>query len=251
MAVILTTRGLWFKFINQPSAERAMKRAVISILSALAFAAVLAFFPGEYFTALLLYLLFFFGISVFLGLRTYRQGVAAAREIAKGKPLLEIDEKEVNKLLEKDKELVKEYKKFVRTSFMPLLMLPIFLLLFMILFPALPHLAESALEPYVGAYLARFLGYATIFVLFAAISLVIFKPQAMPRIVRNLKVYETGLVIDKVLGLKSPIEVSEYKVNEERKFIEFKTNNQIFRIYYKDIKELDAVLSKLIKPSKQ
>jgi uncharacterized membrane protein len=225
-----------------------MKRAVISILSALAFAAVLAFFPDEYFTALLLYLLFFFGISIFLGLRTYRQGVASAQEIAKGKPLLEIDEKEVNKLLEKDKELIKEYKKFARASFITL---PIFLLLFMILFPALPHLAESALEPYVGAYLARFLGYATIFVLFAAISLVIFKPQAVPKIVRNLKVYETGLVIDKVLGLKSPIEVSEYKVNEERKFIEFKSNNQIFRIYYKDIKELDAVLSKLIKPSKQ
>ena len=228
-----------------------MRRAVISILSALAFAAVLAFFPGEYFTALLLYFLFFFGISVFLSLRTYRQGVASAREIAKGKPLLEINEKEVNKLLEKDKELIKEYKKIVRVSFMPLLLLPIFLLLFMILSPTLPHLAESILGPYIGAYLARFLGYAAIFVLFATISLVIFKPQVVPRIVRNLKVYETGLVIDKVLGLKSPVEVNEYKVNEERKFIEFKLNNQIFRIYYKDIKELDTILSKLIKPLKQ
>jgi len=224
-----------------------MRRVVISILSALAFAAVLAFFPGQYFTAVLLYFLLFFGISIFLSLRTYRQGAASAREIAKGKPLFEIDEKEVNKLLEKDKELINEYKKFARASFMPLLMLPIFLLLFTILFPTLPHLAESVLGP----YLARFLGYAAIFMLFAAISLATFKPQVMPRIVRNLRVYEAGLVIDKALGLKSPIEVSEYKVDEERKFIEFRLNNQIFRIYYKDIKELDAVLSRLLKPLKQ
>jgi uncharacterized membrane protein len=228
-----------------------MRRVVISILSALAFAAVLAFFPGQYFTAVLLYFLLFFGISIFLSLRTYRQGAASAREIAKGKPLLEIDEKEVNKLLEKDKELINEYKKFARASFMPLLTLPIFLLLFTILFPTLPHLAESVLGPYVGAYLARFLGYAAMFMLFAAISLATFKPQVMPRIVRSLKVYETGLVIDRALGLKSPIEVSEYKVDEERKFIEFRLNNQIFRVYYKDIKELDAVLSRLLKPLKQ
>jgi uncharacterized membrane protein len=228
-----------------------MNRVLISILSALGFAAILTFFPGEYFTAILLYFVLFFGISIFLGLRTYRRGMASAREISKGKPIIEIDEKEVNKLLEKDKELMNEYKKFARASFMPLLTLPIFLVLFIILFPTLPPAAESALGPYVGIHLARFLSYAAIFLLFAAISLVTFKPQMMPRIVRNLKVYEMGLVIDKTLGLKTPVEVDDYKVNEERKFVEFKLNNQIFRVYYKDIKELDAVLSRLLKPLKQ
>jgi uncharacterized membrane protein len=177
--------------------------------------------------------------------------MVSAREISKGKPIIEIDEKEVNKLLEKDKELMNEYKKFARASFMPLLTLPIFLVLFIILFPTLPPAAESALGPYVGIHLARFLSYAAIFLLFAAISLVTFKPQMMPRIVRNLKVYEMGLVIDKTLGLKTPVEVNDYKVNEERKFVEFRLNNQIFRVYYKDIKELDAVLSRLLKPLKQ
>jgi len=228
-----------------------MKRALISILSALGFAAILTFFPGEYFTAILLYFMLFFGVSIFLGLRTYRRGMASAQEISKGKPIIEVDEKEVNKLLEKDKELINEYKKFARASFMPLLTLPIFLLLFMLLFPTLPPAAESALGPYIGTGLARFLSYTAIFLLFAAISLVTFKPQTMPRIVRNLKVYETGLVIDKTLGLKTPVEVDYYKVNEERKFVEFKLNNQIFRIYYKDIKELDAILSKLLKSLKQ
>jgi uncharacterized membrane protein len=131
-----------------------MNRVLISILSALGFAAILTFFPGEYFTAILLYFVLFFGISIFLGLRTYRRGMASAQEISKGKPIIEIDEKEVNKLLEKDKELMNEYKKFARASFMPLLTLPIFLVLFIILFPTLPPAAESALEPYIGIHLA-------------------------------------------------------------------------------------------------
>jgi Predicted membrane protein len=130
---------------------------------------------------------------------------------------------------------------------MPLLTLPLFMVLFFALFPTLPPMVESTLGPYLGVYLARFLGYAAIFGLFAAISLVTFKPQVMPRIVRSLKVYETGMVIDKTMGLKAPLEVSEYKVNEERRFIEFKLNNQIFRIYYKDIKELNTILSKLLR----
>lgn len=228
-----------------------MKRAVLSLVSILTFSAILTFFPGDYLTALLLYFILFFGISIFMGIRSYRRGVSTVQEVSKGRPIIEVDVKEVNKLLEKDKELVKEYKRMARAWLLPMLTLPLFILLATFLFPTLPPLAESVLGPSIGALPARFLSYVAVFGIFALISMMTFKPPTAPRIVRSLKVYEAGLVIDKSLGLKAPIEVTDYKVSEERKFIEFKLNNQIFRIYYKDIKELDDVLSKLVKPLKQ
>ena len=180
-----------------------------------------------------------------------RGSVAAAQEVSKGKPLLEIDEKEVMKLMEKDKELVNELKKVSRSSFMPFLTLPLFIVAASVLFPALPPLAESALGGYIGKAAARFLSYVLIFGIFSVISMVTFKPPVFPRIVRHVKIYEGGIVLDKSMGLRAPVTVESYKVNAERKFVEFKLNNQIFRIYYKDVKELDAFLSKIIKPLEQ
>ncbi|MFN3804385.1 MAG: DUF2208 domain-containing protein [Pyrobaculum sp.] len=228
-----------------------MRRVLISVLSTIAFAAMLTFFPGDYFTVLLLYFAIFFAISIFMGARSLKRGLAAAREISKGRPILEIDEKEIMKLMEKDKELVNEFRKFSRGAFTPLLLLPLFILIAVTLFPTLPPVAKQALGPHVGEHLALFLSYTAIFGLFTAISLALFKPPVMPRIARSVKIYEGGVVIDKNLGLKTPIEVNEYKVNIERKYVEFKLNNQIFRIYYKDVKELDGILSKIVKPLKQ
>lgn len=228
-----------------------MRRAIISILSVLIFAAILTFFPASYFEAILLYLILFFVISIALSYKTYRRGLTTVQEISKGKPIIEIDEKEINKLIEKDKELYKEYRKFTKASLMPLLTLPIFIILATLLFPVVPHVVESSLGPLIGTTIARFLGYVTLFGLFAIVSIPLFKLPMVPRIVRSLRVYETGIVIDKTFGFKAPLYVSEYRISEERKFIEFKLNNQIFRVYYKDIKELDNILSKLIKPLKQ
>lgn len=228
-----------------------MRRLLISLASILAFSAILTFYPGEYFTAILLYFVLFFGITIAMGLRTYRRGMATVQEISKGKPLLEIDEKEVGKIMEKDKELLAEYRRLTRSSLIPLLLLPVFMVLATVLFPTLPPLLESTAGPVIGAYPARFLAYVTIFSIFSAISMLLFKPPTMPRIVRNVKIYEGGMVVDKVVGLKAPIEVEDYTVNPERRFIQFKLNNQIFRIYYKDVKELDSILLKIIKPLKQ
>ncbi|MEZ0319016.1 MAG: DUF2208 family protein [Pyrobaculum sp.] len=228
-----------------------MRRVLISILSIVAFSAILTFFPGEYFTAIILYFLLFFGVSIAMGLRSYRKGVAAAQEVSKGKPLLEIDEKEVMKLMEKDKELIDEYKKVSRLSLMPLITLPIFIMLATVLFPTLPSLAQSTLGSYIGGTTARFLSYVAIFGIFSAISMATFKPPVFPRIVRQVRIYESGIVLDKSIGLKAPVSVESYKVNAERKFVEFKLNNQIFRIYYKDVKELDTILSKIIRPLEQ
>ncbi|ACB39658.1 DUF2208 family protein [Pyrobaculum neutrophilum] len=224
-----------------------MRRVLISAVSILAFATILTFFPSDYFTAVLLYFVLFFAVSIFIGVRTYRRGIANVQEISRGKPLMEIDEKEVDKLLEKDKALMDEYRKFARASFMPLLILPGFILLATFLFPTLPHVAETSLGASIGPTAARFISYVAIFSVFSAISMLAFKPPVVPRIVRSLKVYEAGVVIDKTLGLKAPLEVSEYKINEERRFIEFKLNNQVFRIYHRDVKELDAVLSRLLR----
>jgi len=228
-----------------------MRRLLISLASILAFSTILTFYPDEFFTAILLYFVLFFGITIALGLRTYRKGVVAVKEISKGKPLFEIDEKEIGKIMEKDKELVAEYKRLTRSTLMPLLLLPAFMVLALILFPTLPPLLESTLGPVIGVYPARFFAYVLVFSIFSAISLLLFKPPTMPRIVRNVKIYEGGMVLDKVVGLKAPIEVEEYTVNPERRFIQFKLNNQIFRIYYKDVKELDGILLKIIKPLKQ
>lgn len=228
-----------------------MKKALITISSVVVFAAMLTFFPDAYFTVLLLYFVFFLAISVFFGLRAYRRGVAAVNEISKGKPIIEIDEKEVNKLVEKDKELLTEFRKISRGTLMPLLMFPVVILFAALILPILPPLAASSLGQVIGEKAALFITYLAVFGLFAAVFTIVFKPPIMPRIVRNLKVYDNGIVIDKVLGLKAPFQVDEYKVNTERKFIEFKTNNQIFRIYYKDIKELNEILSKMVKPLKQ
>ncbi len=224
-----------------------MKRAILSILSAVGFAALLTLFPGDYFTVVLIYFLVFFGITMFLGIRNFRRGMAAAHDVAKGKPIIEIDEKEAMKLMEKDKELLSEFRKFSRMSLTSLFFIPVFMLAFIFLFPVLPPAFVNSIGPHVGVQFATFLGYLAIFGTLTAISLVAFKPPVIPRIARSVKIYEGGIVIDKNLGLKTPIEVSDYRVNPERKFVEFKTNNQIYRIYYKDIKELDSVLTKMLK----
>ncbi|MEM1924867.1 MAG: DUF2208 family protein [Pyrobaculum sp.] len=228
-----------------------MKRALITIPSIVIFAAMLTYFPDAYFTILILYFVVFLAISIFFGVRAYRRGVAAVNEISKGRPIIEIDEKEVNKLIEKDKELLSEFRKISRTSLIPLLTIPFFIILAAFLFPILPIVAETSLGQLLGEKLALFISYVALFGLFAIVFTLLFKPPVMPRIVRNFKIYETGVVIDKTLGLKAPIEVSEYRTNTERRFIEFKVNNQIFRVYYKDIKELNEILSKIIKPLKQ
>lgn len=219
---------------------------MISLLSVLAFAAIMAFFPGQYFTAVLLYFVLFFGISIAMGLRAYRRGTAEAREVAKGRPLLEIDEKEVNKVLEKDREITAEYRRMARASFMPMVTLPIFILAAAFLFPVVPAYVDNTLRDVVGEYAARFLGYLAVLSVFAALGLVTYRPVQMPRIARSVKVYERGIVIDKVLGLRAPVEVKGYVVNEERRFVELNLGGQIIRIYYRDVKELDSLLSKMI-----
>lgn len=223
-----------------------MRRWAVSFLSVLAFAAVMAFFPGQYLTAVLLYFVLFFGISIAMGLRAYRRGTAEAREVARGKPLLEIDEKEVNKVLEKDKGIAAEYRKMARASLMPLFTLPIFVAAAAFLFPVVPAYVDNALRGVVGDYLATFLGYLAVLSVFAILGLATYRPVQMPRIARNVKVYERGIVIDKVLGLRAPVEVKGYVVNEERKFVELNLGGQVIRIYYRDVKELDSLLSKMV-----
>jgi uncharacterized membrane protein len=228
-----------------------MRQGILSAALVVVFALMLTVFPGEYMAFVLAYFAIFLGLAIFLGARAYKRGVSAAAEISRGRPILEVDEKEVRKVMERDRELAGEYRKIARASIMPLLLIPAAVALAMVLFPAVPPALESALGQHVGALAARFLSYLLVFGAMSALFGKIARPVTAPRIVMSLKVYDTGLVIDGKFGLKAPLEVSEYRVSEERKFVEFRLGNQTFRVYCKNVRELDRILSsKIVKSLK-
>ncbi|MBP1449386.1 MAG: DUF2208 domain-containing protein [Thermoproteus sp.] len=218
------------------------------------YAAVLTVLGFQYFWLVgILYVISIFVITAVVGIRTYRRGSAQAREVIKGKLLHEINEKDVNKALEKDKELQKEMKKLNRAFSMYFLSLPI-LFIGVWLFPLLQeHIVPAVsgrLEPSLGHFPALYVAYVALFATFTAIFsplyIFSFRPIQFPIIATDVKIYDTGIVINKNVGLKAPLQVQEYRYTPERKFIELKIGNQIYRIYYKDIEEIHETLSKMI-----
>ncbi|MGC8582425.1 MAG: DUF2208 domain-containing protein [Thermoproteus sp.] len=229
-------------------------RIAITLGTIFGYAAVLAVLGMSYLWLVgLLYVASIFVITAVMGIRAYRRGSQQAREVVKGKLLFDIGEKDVNKALEKDKELPNEMKKLNRMFMIYFISFPIILAGIWI-FPALqsavvPAVSER-LQPSLGQFLANYLGYVALFAAFTAIFSPLyyftFRPVQFPIIATDVKVYDTGIVINKNTGLKAPIPIQEYKYNPERKFIELRIGNQIYRIYYKDIDKVHEVVSKMV-----
>ncbi len=229
-------------------------RISVTLGTILGYAAVMTVLGMKYLWLVgLLYIASIFAITAVMGIRAYRRGSQQAREVVKGKLLFDIGEKEVNKALEKDKELMNEMKKLNRMFMIYFISFPI-MLIGIWLFPALQSAVVPAvsakLEPSLGNFLATYIGYVALFASFTAIFSPLyyftFRPVQFPIIATDVKVYDTGIVINKNTGLKAPITVQEYRYQPERKFIELKIGNQIYRIYYKDIEKIHEVLSKMI-----
>lgn len=201
----------------------------------------------------LLYIASIFAITTAMGIRAYRRSSRQAREIVRGKLLFDIGEKEVNKALEKDKELREEVKRLNRTFMVYFMAFPI-MLVAVFFFPALQAVIvpaiSSRLEPSLGSFPATYIGYVALFAsltaIFSPLYYFTFRPIQFPIIATDVKVYDTGIVINKNTGLKAPIIVQEYKYQPDRKFVELKIGNQLYRIYYKDIEKIHEILSRMV-----
>ena len=229
-------------------------RVAITLGTIFGYAAVLAVLGMSYLWLVgLLYVASIFAITAFMGIRAYRRGSQQAREVVKGKLLFDINEKDVNKAIEKDKELPNEMKKLNRTFMIYFMSFPL-MLAGIWLFPALQSAVvpgvSGALQQSLGHFLSTYLGYVALFAAYTAIFSPLyyftFRPVQFPIIATDIKVYDTGIVINKNTGLKAPIQIQEYRYYPERKFIEFKMNNQIYRIYYKDIDKVHEAISKMV-----
>nr|KJR73294.1 MAG: membrane protein [Thermoproteus sp. AZ2] len=230
-------------------------RVLITVASILGYAAVMAVLGPQYFWLVgLLYIASVFIVSMALGIRSYRRGSAQAKEVVRGRLLYDIGEKDVNKAMEKDKELNAELGRLNRYFMIYMLSLPI-LLIGVWLFPLLQqHIVPAvsgALRPSLGGFLATYIGDIALFAAFTAIFSPLyfftFRPIQFPIIATDVKIYDTGIVINKTMGLRAPIEVHGYRFEPERRFIELKIGNQAYRIYHKDIEEVHEILSKMVK----
>ncbi|CCC82136.1 DUF2208 domain-containing protein [Thermoproteus tenax] len=229
-------------------------RLLITVGTIFGYAAVMAVLGPQYLWLVgLLYIGSVFAITTALGIRAYRRGSLQAREIVKGKLLFEINEKDTNKALEKDREFQEEMRKLNRVFMIYFMAFPI-MLIGIWLFPAFQSTivpaVSASLEQSLGRFLATYFGYVALFAAFTAIFSPLyyftFRPIQFPIIATDVKIYDTGIVINKNTGLKAPIHVQEYKYIPERKFIELKIGNQLYRIYYKDIEEVHKTLSKMV-----
>lgn len=229
-------------------------RISITLGTILGYAAVMTVLGASYLWLVgLLYIASVFAITTAIGIRAYRRSSRQAKEIVRGKLLIEIGEKEVNKALEKDKELMQEMKRLNRMFMVYFMAFPI-MLVSMFFFPSLQATIvpaiSSRLEPSLGGFLASYIGYvalfATLTAIFSPLYYFTFRPIQFPVIATDVKVYDTGVVINKNTGLKAPIIVQDYRYRPDRKFVEFKIGNQLYRIYYKDIEKIHEILSKMI-----
>ncbi|MEL9991101.1 MAG: DUF2208 domain-containing protein [Thermoproteus sp.] len=229
-------------------------RVLVTLATIFGYAAVLAVLGMKYLWLVgLLYVASIIAITAVMGVRAYRRGSQQAREVVKGKLLFDINEKDVNKALEKDKELPNEMKKLNRAFMVYFMSFPIMLIgiwLFPYLQSAVVPAVSERLQPALGDFWASYMGYVALFASFTAIFSPLyyftFRPIQFPIIATDVKVYDTGLVINKNTGLKAPIQIQEYRYQPERKFIELKIGNQLYRIYYKDIEKVHEVLSKMV-----
>ena len=210
----------------------------------LAFSAIIALAPQYYWVVALAFLAGIIGFVVARAVAESRRTAAQLREVPSRQPLLEIDEKEVRKAMERDQEgLAREQAEARRRAAKLMLAFPI-VLLFAFLFPYVIALAGE--DP-----LMRFLATAGFFALWILATWPIFggfRP-AFPIIATGAKVYSDAVLIQvgrAVVGFRKPLRVRELRVVRERGFVELVLGDgRVIRLYSKNVDALADALRRL------
>ncbi len=230
------------------------RMTVMYVASLLTFAALAAAFPGHYIYIIVGWIGMFFGATVIFGVRNMRRMAKAALEIRKTRQLLKLDQKDVQKAMEKDKELQAEYRSFAKQNMRMLLYMMLAMVLILTIVPTAYAVIYGGVMRLVGNdVLARFVQFVAVFGIFALVFRRVFRPPTavFPTLVKQLEVHESGIILNGVQGYRAPLHVEYVKVNRERRFIEFKTKGsqpQRIRIYVKDPEETwKNHLSRLVK----
>lgn len=225
---------------------------LISVASALVFAGIAALYP-QYFMYVIWgwFGVFIVGMVVFSAV-TIKRGMSATAVIRRGRPIVKLDDKELAKVKEKDKVLQQEMSAIAKSSFKYMMTMLIMLIPIAFIYPTVLPALTGLLSSSLGEVLARFISYLTLFLIIMAAFRAIAKPPSMTMPVipsKSFEVYEGGIVVDEMQGLRAPIEAKSVVVNTSRKFVELeleKGSVRRLRVYSKDPEKLWSVLSKLV-----
>jgi len=217
---------------------------VFTVVWVLAFSAIIAYAPQYYWIIAIGFILAIIGFAVAKAIAEGRRTLASIREAPNRQPIIEIDEKEVKKLMEKDSEhLMKEQLEARKKAARLFLAFPL-ILVFAMAFPYVISLAGTNPQ-------ARFLvtaGFFTLWILATRPLFGGFRP-VFPLIASGAKVYSDAVIIQMgrgMLGLRKPIKLKELRVVKERSFVELvMPDGRIIRLYSKNVDALAQALKQL------
>jgi len=223
---------------------------VLSQIFVLVYSLVAAFFPQYFFVVFLLFLATIFGISIYSSLKHKISGKAT--EILQGRKLY--SEKNAMNLLVKDPEGVRELSRQVKYSFLPLLLLPVYMFLFYLYGNfALPYFTQGEIV-IVNDMVTRFIGYLIMYEMLMSIgysvnTLIRRKTGGMFMVPASYEVTDKGII---GRGVVIPFPLDKYNVTMDlkRKFVQLEPlekrgmTKMIIRLYASDIEKLVKVIER-------
>jgi len=223
---------------------------VLSQIFVLMYSLVAAFFPQYFFVVFLLFLATIFGISIYGSLKHKVSGKAA--EILQGRKLY--TEKNAMNLLVKDPEGVRELSRQVKYSFLPLLLLPVYMFLFYLYGNfALPYFTQGKII-IVNDTITRFIGYLIMYEMLMSIgysvnTLIRRKTGGMLMVPANYEVTDKGII---GRGVVIPFPLDKYNVTMDlkRRFVQLEPlekkgmTKMIIRLYASDIEKLVKIIER-------
>ena len=217
----------------------------------LVYALVAAFFPQYFFLIFILFIATIFGMSIYGSLKHKVSGKAG--EILSGRKLY--SEKNAMNILLKDPEGVKDLSRQVKYSFLPLLLLPVYMGLFYLYGSyILPYFTEGKIIV-VNDIITRYVGYLLMYEMLIGIGTSVNRliyskgVGGMIMVPANYEVTDKGIV---GRGVIIPFPLDKYNVSIEfkRRFIQLEplekrgTTKMIIRLYASDIEKLAKIIKR-------
>jgi len=209
-------------------------------------ALILAFQPRLYLVAIIAYFALIFGVSMFRARRG--SGGASREEVLQSRTLFKED-KALELALE-DEEYVKAMSRQAKAMMIPLLLFPLYILIFRYVPNLQKSLEGSFSDPRLAAFLVWLAAFEAMFLLNQVVRKVAARDGAVaPLVPGGYRVTDKGIVFKggfgQIIGFPLP-EGSEVRLNAERNYVEIRLprSAQPIRLYSRRARRLYEILAR-------
>ena len=243
---------------------------VLPIIMTMVFSFISVYLPSSLVGLVFMgyFIVFMTVYAVFAGMQ-FKRILKDLEYVSDGITLFEESKEKVFQIKSRDKELLEESRLEIKKA-SPRLLIFFAILLFIILVSYVNQVryyiiilpCEYLKGVLLDEKLARFIVYLLFYCFLYIIQLIAFRRSGTPSlrltsfIPSQYKITDRGMILDNSYALKFPLEVTEFKVNKSRKFVEFTlkskgSTSQIIsgkvRLYSSRIEELAKILKRYLK----